>query len=1115
MKKNFIFRSLAMTFLMIVGCIAANAKTIIAPYGQFENQAWDAKYFYATRYDAGPADDWYAADFDDSEWGDIQGPISLAEQWSSYPALDFIGTVWQENYSSYWIRRHFTIENLDNDGYLLYIIHDDGATVYLNGVQIYQSDEALKVPNYNTIALDGEAKQALKKGDNVLAIYVSDSGGGQALMDVGLYGYNYNDIVSGDNVAVSFTNNSEHPWVVEDSIAIIRGNGAYDYYAESWLSLSFTLQSDMEMSFEWASHNYGYHDPLQVYVDGTQDGSTNNSTYSTRKIFLKAGEHVVSFRDYVSYYNYSQNWSGIRNIQFKEVSQLVIDVPVPGALGDSILAHVENFTDVLSLKLTGKLNSDDIYSLKNRLTSLYVLDLEGLDWTDIPAEQFSGKTNLEYVVLPANVQTIGNNAFYNCQRLRSLTFPGTLKSIGSYAFYRTYAFTDITLPEGLTFIGEGAFCESRIKAVTLPSTLKTINTYTFNECDYLTEVNFNGQTTIGNYAFYSCDRLDDLKMPETLQNIGNDAFYYNLALKNLELNEGLTSIGNYAFSHCTNLAEVVLPSSLLTMGRYSFRDCNILQQMTCKSIVPPSTDNYNVSKGGLDLYVPLLSVNVYKQTGGWDQFNIHGIDIMPDNITIMRDYNLNWPDSLSLDYRPNVTMSNNSNTFGSLTVNGNSTLSMGWFRLKWDENLAYNNSYYDNSKGRYYYNRNRFTSLVNNATARADEVTVELWTKAGRWAFLTVPFDVKVGDIRANFDGTPFVIRKYDGQKRANGLTSETWVDMTADSTLHAGQGYIWKSASTESNRDYNGFYIDALQTTNKNNLFANEDLSVGLEYFESEFEHNRSWNLIGNPFPCFFDIRAMQTTAPITIWDNYSRNYEALSPMDDAYVLNPGQAFFVQRPVDEESITFLKEGRQTSTDIRDITYNNSARVKAPQAERSVFNIVLSCGEQQGDRTRLVINAAASTDYEQGRDASKFMSLEQQSAQLYTLGSTNVRYAINERPLENGTARLGMQLPAEGLYTLTLNTMVENEVFLIDQFMGAEVRLDGNAEGYTFHAEAGTLDGRFQLRLGNGQVTGIENIQTSNLKPQNSDLFDLQGRRISQPQQKGIYVKDGRKTVVK
>lgn len=1106
-----------MTFLMIVGCIAANAKTIIAPYGQFENQAWDAKYFYATRYDAGPADNWYAADFDDSEWGDIQGPISLAEQWSSYPALDFIGTVWQENYSSYWIRRHFTIENLDNDGYLLYIIHDDGATVYLNGVQIYQRDEALKVPNYNTIALDGEAKQALKKGDNVLAIYVSDSGGGQALMDVGLYGYNFADIVTDNNVSVTFTNDAIHPWVVEDETAIIRGNNEDNYYSSSWLTMTFTLTKDTEMSFEWASRDYYCHDGLQLLVDGIHDDYLyNNPSYTAKSVFLKAGSHIVAFRDSANYRNSGENWSGIRNIQFKDITQLAINVSVPGSLGDSILSHVENFTDVQSLKLSGKLNDDDIYNLKNRLTNLYELDLEEVDWKDIPVEQFRDKTNLLYVVLPANVQTIGNNAFYNCQRLRSLTFPGTLKSIGSYAFYRTYAFTDIILPEGLTSLGSYAFSGSRIKAITLPSTLKTISSYTFNECDYLTEVNFNGQTTIGNYAFYSCDRLDDLKMPETLQSIGYEAFYNNLALKSLELNEGLTSIGDYAFIYCKDLAEVVLPSSLITIGSNAFYDCNSLQQMTCSSIVPPSTNNYNVtSKGGLDLYVPLLSVNVYKQTGGWDQFNIHGIDIMPDNITIMRDYNLNWPDSLSLDYRPNVTMSNNGNTFGSLTVNGNSTLSMGTFLLKWDENLAYNDYYYDNSKGRSYYNRNRFTSLVNNATARADEVTVELWVKAGRWAFLTVPFDVKVGDIRANFEGTPFVIRKYDGQKRAEGLTNETWVDMTADSTLHAGQGYIWKSASTDSNRDYNGFYIDALQTTNKNNLFANQDISVGLEYFESEFEHNRSWNLIGNPFPCFFDIHAMQTTAPITIWDNYRQNYEALSPMDDAYVLNPGQAFFVQRPVDEESITFLKEGRQTNTDIRDITYHNSARVRTPQAERSVFNVLLSSAEQQGDHTRLVVNAAASSNYEQGRDASKFMSLEQQSAQLYTLGSDDVRYAINERPLENGTVRLGMQLPAEGLYTLALQTTVENEVFLVDQLSGTEVRLDGNAEGYTFHAEAGTLDGRFLLRLGNGQVTGIENIQTSNLKPQDSDLFDLQGRRISQPQQKGIYVKDGRKTVVK
>lgn len=770
---------------------------------------------------------------------------------------------------------------------------------------------------------------------------------------------------------------------------------------------------------------------------------------------------------------------------------LDISVPVQGSMGDSILAKVDNFVDVQSLRLTGKLNSDDLATLKNRLTSIIDLDLSGLDMATIPNEQFYGKTNLQYVILPANVQTIGNYAFYNCTNLKPIAFPTTLESIGHQAFWCTYKIGDVVLPEGLVSLGEYAFYQSGLTSVTFPSTLKSISYGCFQYCNQITS----------------------LKFPATLTSIGSYAFYNCRGLKEIEFNEGLISIGEYAFGYCDNLNSVTLPSSLQMANYYSFYYCNNLMQVTSKSIVPPYTNNGNITgRSGLDLYVPLLSVNVYKQTSGWDQFNIHGINIMPDNIVIQSDYKLNWPDSLTMDYKPNVTITDRDNSsYGSLTVNGNSTLSAGKFILKYDANISYNRTYWDSEWNTYYYDRSTYTTLVNNANVRADNIMIEYWMRANRWEFFTVPFDVKVSDIRMAFDGTPFVIRKYDGEKRAAGLNSETWVDMTADSILHAGEGYIWRSASTDpNNRNYTGFYLDALQTVNKNNIFANSNVEVPLAYYESEFAHNRSWNLTGNPYPSFYDIRAMQTSAPIIVWDSYQNNYRAYSPEDDSYILNPGQAFFVQRPVDEESIIFRKEGRQTNLEVRDIEYVNHASKRAPSvaaSQRSVFNVVLSNGEQT-DRTRFVINESANKDYDQGRDASKFSSLVPVS-QLYTI-ENGVRYAINERPLSDGIIILGMTIATDGIYTLTLNTTVDQEVWLIDTLTGQEMLLNGDG-GYTISVKAGTYDDRFELRMGNGTLTGVNNIATDAQRM--GQMYDMQGRPTDATQQ-GIYIKDGKKVIM-
>jgi len=793
---------------------------------------------------------------------------------------------------------------------------------------------------------------------------------------------------------------------------------------------------------------------------------------------------------------------------------LDINVTVPGAMGDSILNYVENFSDVQTLKLSGKLNDDDLLTLKNRLTSLVELDLAGLDWTAIPDEEFRGKTDLKRVILPNNVISIGNSAFYNCQKLQQVAFPSTLQSIGSYAFYKTYNIGNVVLPEGLTAIGECAFQYSRLTSVTFPSTLKVISNYCFYDCDYLREVIFNGQATIEYEAFYSCGALTTLQFPNTLKTIRGYAFAYNGSLSNIEFNEGLYQIEDNAFYDCDALTEVTLPSSLVLADASPFDYCDNLMKVTCLSIQPPyMTDQipYGLSMEGRELYVPALSLNVYKQTTGWDKFpTIKPIDSYPENIVITSDYKLNWPDDLNKDYKPNVTLTDrNDAQFGSLTVTGKSTLSARNFIINYEPDVAYEYYYYDSNYDSYFYKRLSYCSLVNEGSIRADNVTVGISLRENQWEFLTIPFDVKVSEIGVDMinKDAPFVIRKYDGQKRAEGLTSETWVTMTADSTLHAGQGYIWRSSENLDYR-YNRFYIDALQTTNKNNIFINDDVEVSLNSFESEFEHNRSWNLIGNPYPCFYDTRAMLTSAPITVWDTYQNNYRAYSPQDDNYILNPGQAFFVQRPVDEESITFMKEGRQTNLTVRDIEYDKVSARAGSEVERSVFNVVLSNGDQN-DRTRFVINGSAKMDYESARDASKFMALEHPVMQLYTMAE-DVCYSINERPLGEGLINLGMQIVDEGMYTISLDTKVENEVYLIDHLTGSEVRLDGNS--YSFHSGIGTFDTRFSIRLGSGDTTGIKAVE--NVAATNDVYYDLSGRRISEPT-KGVYVKDGKKVVVK
>jgi len=826
---------------------------------------------------------------------------------------------------------------------------------------------------------------------------------------------------------------------------------------------------------------------------------------------------------------------------------LSLHINEAGTLGDSILARVENFTDVIGLRVSGNLNSTDMTTIKNRVTKARYFDFAETSLTYIDSEQFRDRTNLRSVILPNNLLYINSYAFYGCTSLQQIDFPSSLQSIGNYAFYNS-GLTSIVVPEGVTSIGNYAFASDgnysyvydangnyvydeygnimrvykcKLESATLPSTLTSLGSYAFQYQRYLKEVSMgDGLTSISNNTFYYCESLTNLTLPSTLRTIGSSAFYNCTSLKRVEIPDNVTTIDSDAFSYCSNLEEVVLPSKLQNIY-HPFRSCSKLVRMTCKAIVPPYANGYEIMGGKesqCTLTVPSLSAAVYKQTSYWDQFKIVGTEILPENIVISDTYKLSWPDSVSLDYKPNITltmMDRGSNydsstryRYGALTVTGTSTLSVNQFYMFYNFYSQYQNS------SRTY----NFTSLINQGSIRADEVILRLRMYANKWNFICLPFDVKVSDIW-NYDKMPYVIRKYDGQKRANGEMASTWINMTADSTLHAGQGYIWQAApyTTQSGSSYYemDFLVEAQQSVNKNNIFTSSNVEVPLNEYLSEFPQNRSWNLIGNPYPCYFDTRAMDITAPITVWSMNNNSYQAYSPVDDSYILTPGEAFFIQRPVDQESVLFMKEGRQANRSVRNVSYFASARMNSKalvrqsdlSAKRAVFNLILTNGDQS-DRTRFVINQHAQLDYELNCDANKFLS-EDARMQLYTL-ENGLRYAINERPLYSGEIALGATFAESGTYTIYLDTTSDNEVYLIDHLAGTETLLTN--EGYTFSTEAGIFENRFSIRMGSGEATGIVTLDKSSVASDN--YYNLNGTRVIQPK-KGLYINNGKKVVVK
>ncbi|WP_337583532.1 leucine-rich repeat domain-containing protein [Prevotellamassilia timonensis] len=854
-----------------------------------------------------------------------------------------------------------------------------------------------------------------------------------------------------------------------------------------------------------------------------------------------------------------------------------------GDLGHVVVEEAGYLQEVNKLIIEGELNSDD-WSKIGQMTNLTELDLSKALIDEIPSYAFNERGAIDKVVLPPtlkkigsyafqrtsltsvnipdNVETIeeaafrqikqlqevhlpdsltslGRYAFAECRSLRTVKIPTKLKEIPWYAFDGCKSLQSVELHDSITGFGDYSFRSCDLREITLPKSTTWIGGRAFAENTNLSKVTLNEELIdIWAYAFQNT-AIDTLNCPSTLRNIYNGAFAGCRNLSQINLNEGLTRIEVYALAN-NKATEIVLPSSLEYCSQSAFDDCDSLVTIEARSVMPPNTDG-GCPLTGTDLtkaalYVPVWSLSEYQLATGWNQFyTFRTSDFMPQYVKVNKDFYFTLRDELDPDYRPDIelTVTNNEITdshdntdyqHGNLTISGRSKLAVNDFSMVLSPYTKYA---YEGGDG-YYYNDNyrylRPTSLIVKGEMRAENVTINLWNATNRWQFVSFPFDVKVSDIVPVDSTTSWVIRGHSGAERAAGNTAAVWQNLSADDVLQAGKGYIMQCYKPD---DKNGNYYAAqftvrplTTTVNRQQIFNADNRTVALEEHLAEFEHNRSWNLIGNPYPSYFDTRFLDFGAPFMVWNSNNQNYEAYSPVDDSYILAPAEAFFVQRPVDQESITFLKDGRQTDRYARTLVEEEPAsapqRIRAAYdsnthtaAQRTVFNITLAKDGQQADRTRVVINEAATMQYDLSRDAAKFTGTESAVSQIFTINGAT-RYAINERPLNNGQALLGLHFGTDGTYTIGLSNQPDGQVTLEDRLTGTKLQLNGTA-GYSFTAKAGDSTDRFVLHF-DAVATGI-NAATTNEADRNDDTYTLDGRKVNTPTAPGLYIKGGKKVI--
>ncbi len=217
----------------------------------------------------------------------------------------------------------------------------------------------------------------------------------------------------------------------------------------------------------------------------------------------------------------------------------------------------------------------------------------------IAANAFAG-VELESIVIPEGVKTIGSCAFKSCANLKSVSMPSTVKSFGPSAFKYCKALESITIPKCTTAIGNEAFSECTALTeicfdadcyddmcvsscafdnagkntngihVRVGANVQKIPKYLFESngtenVANIIDVEFAENsvcTSVGDDAFYMCAKLEKINLPDTITTIGRDVFSGCVALKHLNIPKSATAIGAYTFRKCKSLTEIVLPAGV-------------------------------------------------------------------------------------------------------------------------------------------------------------------------------------------------------------------------------------------------------------------------------------------------------------------------------------------------------------------------------------------------------------------------------------------------------------------------------------------------------------------------------------------------------------------------
>lgn len=295
------------------------------------------------------------------------------------------------------------------------------------------------------------------------------------------------------------------------------------------------------------------------------------------------------------------------------------EVPAPndGAAHDEVIPLADTLT-YENLSYTIADSGIVIIDCDESATSVIIPEqIDGIPIVTIGDQAFWQCSKLTSITIPSSVIYIWPRAFIGCNSLTDLvvdpqnrnyiveddvlfditktnlvhcpttkigeyTIPDSVTAIGYYAFKGCNRLTSVTIPDSVTYISDFVFdgC-SGLTNITVPDSVTFLGQGVFKNCSGLTSVTLpNAITSIASDTFYDCINLPDITIPDSVTSIGRCAFLNCKKLKSITIPDSVTSIDEAAFSGCSGLANVTLPDSVTFIGDNAFNGCSSLTSIT-------------------------------------------------------------------------------------------------------------------------------------------------------------------------------------------------------------------------------------------------------------------------------------------------------------------------------------------------------------------------------------------------------------------------------------------------------------------------------------------------------------------------------------------------------